>query len=48
MKTDNAIKSDVEAELRWEPEIDDTDIAVKINNGVATLTGSNPTSSPPS
>jgi len=39
MKTDNAIKSDVEAELRWEPEVDDTDIAVKINNGVVTLTG---------
>jgi osmotically-inducible protein OsmY len=39
MKTDTEIKHDVEAELRWEPEVDDTDIAVKINNGVATLTG---------
>jgi osmotically-inducible protein OsmY len=39
MKTDNAIKHDVEEELRWEPEVDDTDISVKINNGVVTLTG---------
>jgi len=39
MKTDSAIKHDVEAELRWEPEVDDTDISVKINNGVVTLTG---------
>jgi len=39
MKNDSAIKHDVEEELRWEPEVDDTDIAVKIHNGVATLTG---------
>jgi hypothetical protein len=28
MKTDTEIKRDVEAELRWDPEIDDTDVAV--------------------
>ncbi len=39
MKTDAEIKRDVEAELRWDPEIDDTDIAVKSNNAVVTLTG---------
>ena len=39
MKTDIAIKHDVEAELHWEPQVDDTDISVKINNGVVTLTG---------
>lgn len=39
MKTDTEIKRDVEAELRWDPEIDDTDIAVKTTNAVVTLTG---------
>jgi osmotically-inducible protein OsmY len=39
MKTDTDIKRDVEAELRWDPEIDDTDIAVKSTNGVVSLTG---------
>jgi BON domain len=37
MKTDTEIKRDVEAELRWDPEIDDTDIAVKTTNAVVTL-----------
>src|SRR5512146_1627684 len=39
MKTDSDIKRDVEAELRWSPDIDDTDIAIKVNNGEVTLTG---------
>lgn len=39
MKTDSVIKLDVEEELRWEPEVDDTDISVKVYNGVVTLTG---------
>ena len=39
MKTDTAIKHDVEAELHWEPEVEDTDISVKVNDGVVTLTG---------
>jgi BON domain len=39
MKPDIDIKRDVDAELRWNPEIDDTDIATKVNKGVVTLTG---------
>jgi len=39
MKTDSEIKTDVDAELRWNPEIDETDIATKVNKGVVTLTG---------
>src|ERR1700761_9178659 len=39
MKTDNDIKRDVEAELKWDPDIDPTDVAVAVNNGVVTLTG---------
>jgi osmotically-inducible protein OsmY len=39
MKTDSEVKRDVEAELRWSPDIDETDVAVKVTGGVATLTG---------
>lgn len=39
MKSDTDIKKDVEAELRWSPDVDETDIAVKVNNGEVTLTG---------
>ncbi|MEA2728294.1 MAG: hypothetical protein QOF70_2769 [Acetobacteraceae bacterium] len=39
MKTDSDIKRDVEAELRWDPDIDPTDIGVAVKDGVATLTG---------
>lgn len=39
MNTDTDIKRNVEAELRWSPQIDETDIAVKVGNGVVTLTG---------
>lgn len=39
MKPDNNIKRDVEDELRWEPNVDPTDIAVAVKNGVVTLTG---------
>ena len=39
MKTDIDIRRDVEAELKWSPEIDETDIAVKVTNGIVTLTG---------
>jgi len=39
MKSDEEIKRDVEAELRWNPQIDDTDIAVKVNGGEVTLSG---------
>ncbi len=39
MKLDSEIKRDVEAELNWSPEVDQTDLAVKVSNGVVTLTG---------
>jgi osmotically-inducible protein OsmY len=39
MKTDSVIKQDVDAELRWSPEVDDTDIATKVSDGVVTLAG---------
>lgn len=39
MKTDSDIKRDVEFELKWDPDIDATDIAVSVKNGVVTLTG---------
>ena len=39
MKTDIEIKNDVEAELRWAPDVDDTDIAVKVTGGEVTLSG---------
>ncbi|HEV7328469.1 MAG TPA: BON domain-containing protein [Bosea sp. (in: a-proteobacteria)] len=39
MRTDSDIKRDVEAELKWDPDIDPTDIAVAVKSGVVTLTG---------
>jgi osmotically-inducible protein OsmY len=39
MRTDSEIKKDVENELRWDPDIDATDIGVSVHNGVVTLTG---------
>src|SRR5579871_4843531 len=39
MRSDNDIKRDVEAELRWSPTLDDTDIAVKVNSSEVTLSG---------
>jgi osmotically-inducible protein OsmY len=39
MKTDSDIKRDVENELRWDPDIDATDIAVTVKGHVVTLTG---------
>jgi osmotically-inducible protein OsmY len=39
MRSDEDIKRDVEAELRWDHDIDATDIAVSVKNGVVTLTG---------
>jgi osmotically-inducible protein OsmY len=39
MKSDSDIKRDVEAELKWDPDIDATDIAVAVKDGVVTLTG---------
>ena len=39
MRLDSDIKRDVEDELRWDPDIDATDIGVTVRNGVVTLTG---------
>lgn len=39
MRADSEIKRDVEDELRWDPDIDATDIGVSVKNGVVTLTG---------
>lgn len=39
MKSDSEINTDVDAELRWSPEIDETDIATKVKKGVVTLAG---------
>jgi len=39
MRSDIDIKRDVEAELRWNPDIDATDIAVSVKDGTVTLSG---------
>ena len=39
MRADSDIKRDVEEELKWAPNVDATDIAVAVKNGVVTLTG---------
>ena len=39
MRSDSDIRRDVEDELRWDPQIDATDIAVTVKNGVVTLAG---------
>jgi osmotically-inducible protein OsmY len=39
MKSDSDIKRDVESELRWRQDINERDIAVKVNNSVVSLTG---------
>jgi osmotically-inducible protein OsmY len=43
MKTDGETRRDVEAELQWSPDINQTDIAVKVTSGVVTLSGYVPT-----
>lgn len=39
MKSDSEIERDVKDELAWDPDLDSTDIAVSVKNGVVTLTG---------
>jgi osmotically-inducible protein OsmY len=39
MRSDLEIRQDVEAELGWSPDLDDTDISVKAQGGVVLLTG---------
>jgi hypothetical protein len=39
MRTDSEIKKHVEEQLRWDPHVDATDVAVAVHRGVATVTG---------
>jgi osmotically-inducible protein OsmY len=39
MRSDSDIKRDVEEELKWDPDLDSTDIAVSVAKGVVTLAG---------
>ena len=39
MRPDSDITLNVEGELRCHPDIDETDIAVKVADGIVTLTG---------
>jgi osmotically-inducible protein OsmY len=39
MKSDEEIERDVREELKWDPDLDDTDIAVSVKTGVVTLAG---------
>jgi osmotically-inducible protein OsmY len=39
MKSDSDLKRDVEAELRWSPDVDDTDIGINVQDSVVMLTG---------
>jgi osmotically-inducible protein OsmY len=39
MRLDSDIKADVERELKWDPDIEATDIAVAVKDGVVTLSG---------
>jgi osmotically-inducible protein OsmY len=43
MRADTDIKRDVEAELRFRPDIDERDIAVRVNEAVVALAGYAPT-----
>src|SRR5713101_2345492 len=38
-RTDSAIREDVVFELKWEPKISSSDIAVAVKDGVVTLSG---------
>jgi osmotically-inducible protein OsmY len=39
MRTNSEIERDTKDELNWDPDLDATDIAVSVKNGVVTLTG---------
>jgi osmotically-inducible protein OsmY len=39
MKPDSALREDVEAELEWTRDVDQTDIAVKVHDGIVALNG---------
>lgn len=39
MRSDSEIERDVKDELKWDPDLDATDIGVSVKNGVVSLTG---------
>ena len=39
MKTDQEIQEDVQAELKWEPSVNDTNIGVAVKDGIIMMTG---------
>ena len=39
MKSDQALKQEVESELRWDPQFNEADIGVSVKEGTVTLTG---------
>jgi osmotically-inducible protein OsmY len=39
MKSDEDARKDVESELRWDPDVDATDVVVTVRDGVVTLAG---------
>jgi osmotically-inducible protein OsmY len=39
MKTDSEVKRNVEDEIKYDPFVDSTDIALSVTNGVVSLTG---------
>src|ERR1700738_4816083 len=39
MKSDSEIERDVRDELKWDPDLDASDIAVSVKDGVVTLAG---------
>ena len=39
MKSDTDLKRDVDSELKWNPELNSTDIATKVSSGTVTLSG---------
>jgi osmotically-inducible protein OsmY len=39
MRTDIDIQRDVLAELKWDPEVEPTDVGVEVDDGIVTLTG---------
>lgn len=39
MKTDMQLKDDILAELKWTPDVNETDVGVIVKDGVVTLTG---------
>jgi osmotically-inducible protein OsmY len=43
MRADTDIQRNVESELRWAPDVEERDIAVKVNEGVVSLIGYVPT-----